>query len=144
MKPNPEEQPLEPNDPLWETLGRARPLPAPDPWFTAKVMRHLPPQDSDAPAAAGWLSWLTLSTPKVWMPVAAALVLALVALQALLPTPAAPLAEAALPGEAAPGELAVATPPPVLSDDPQVDAVLEDLDALLAFEDTTVSLEEPM
>lgn len=136
MKPPIEENPLEKNDPLWDVLGRARQPAPPDPWFTQKLMRDLPPQEGAGAVGRGWFSWLSSSTPRLWAPVAASLAVALIALHTLTPTQR--------PAPADPEELIATTQPAVLSDDPQVDAVLEDLDALVAFEDTTVSLEEPM
>ncbi|MBS0658320.1 MAG: hypothetical protein JSR82_08770 [Verrucomicrobia bacterium] len=130
MKPQ-EEKPLEKDDALWEVLGRARPPGPIDPWFVQKVMRDLPPQDAPA---AGWLSWLTSSAPRLWAPVAAALAVALIGLHAF----STPRLDPGLDEQ-----VAIVLPTPGV-EDPQVDAVLEDLDALVAFEDTSLNLEEPM
>lgn len=131
MKPH-EDQPLEKDDALWQVLGRARRPDPVDPWFVQKVMRDLPPQEA---AGSRWFAWLGSSAPRLWAPVAAALAVALVGLHAY----SQPTRQTA----GVESEIAFALPAPGV-EDPQVDAVLEDLDALIAYEEPSVNLEEPM
>ncbi len=130
------------DDPLWDVLGRARKPAAPDPWFAQKVLRAI---DADqqavqppAPPWVRWRSWFT-SGASTWLPVAAALTLAVGVLHYAVPTRLAVPAD-----DQAEAVTQVTSLTDIENPDQRVDSVLEDLDALVAFDEASPGLDEPM
>lgn len=127
-------EPLDPNDPLWKLLGKARPV-EPRSNFTQNVLRAA----RQTQQTRGWWAMLlgrlqdnSASLPRVMVGAAAALALAaLVTLQLRTPdTPPVVVQKTVTPAAVTVAE------PPILAVETQLESI-DQVSALLALEDTS-------
>lgn len=132
-------EPLEPNDPLWKLLGKARPV-EPRGNFTQNVLRAV----RNVPQDHGWLAQ-TRATLADWWAIwqrpallsAATAVLALVAVIVLQPETSTPPVAAVAPSAALTPALADDDMALIVDDFELPLTGLDHMDALVAMDDTT-------
>lgn len=127
--------PLEPNDPLWKVLGKAKPV-EPRPNFTQNVLRaarQIPQTRGWWAVVSGWFSDHSTSLPRMALVAAAALVLgAFVTFQ--FRSEQSPPSVVFTSASVAPAE--TVAEPPILAVETQLESI-EQVGALLALEDTS-------
>lgn len=139
--PTPDE-PLAPGDPVWDLLGRARPAPAPSPYFARRVLREVRflAEENESAAAApapwNWRAWL-----RSWAPAAVALTLAVSGgwWWQNRPPGVGPVAGAA-PTATVPGEDSILRANP----EQRLGLVLQELDSLVTFEEGAAGPDETL
>lgn len=128
-------EPLEPNDPLWKVLGKARPV-EPRPNFTQNVLRaarQTPQIRGWWAVVSGWFSDHSTSLPRMALTAAAVVVVAaFVTFQ--FRSEQSLSSVASVPTSVAPD--ATVAEPPILAVETQLESI-EQVGALLALEDTS-------